>query len=148
MPDRISDDLMVSPDEGELKALAEIAEALETADELALMWEGTDPVLVPESLRDALERIVGYLAANASVAIQPYDEVLTTQEAADLLGVSRPHLIQLLDTEGIPYEPAGTPGKHRRIPLSALLVYRDRRRAAAVAAGHLDLMRAKEVLEK
>ncbi|MCH6468409.1 excisionase family DNA-binding protein [Sinomonas terrae] len=55
------------------------------------------------------------------------DQQLTTQQAADLLGISRPTLIKLLDKHEIPYEqPSG--GRHRRLRLSDVLEYRERRR--------------------
>jgi excisionase family DNA binding protein len=50
---------------------------------------------------------------------------LTTHEAADVLGVSRPTLIKLLEQERIPYE---TPHLHRRIRLVDLLAYQETRR--------------------
>lgn len=54
----------------------------------------------------------------------PYHQEITTQDAADYLGVSRPYLIKLLDTEDIPYHYVGS---QRRIRLSDLEEYRRQR---------------------
>lgn len=55
----------------------------------------------------------------------PLAQRLTTQEAADLLGISRPTMVKLLDDGKLPFE---QPGRHRRIRLDDLLTYRDERR--------------------
>ncbi|MPZ53477.1 MAG: helix-turn-helix domain-containing protein [Acidimicrobiia bacterium] len=49
---------------------------------------------------------------------------LTTQEAAELLGISRPTLVKVLEDGEIPYE---QPGRHRRIKLADVLEFRDQR---------------------
>ena len=78
-----------------------------------------------------LHQVVEAMQQGLAVTVVPQTMVLTTQQAADLLGVSRPTLIKLLDSDQIPYERIGT---HRRIQLRDLLTYREQRRAAQYAA--------------
>ncbi len=66
---------------------------------------------VRQLLRDA---VLAHLAG-------PADDELSTQEAAKLLGVSRPTLIRMLDAKDIPYRT--TKGNHRRVPRRALVAY-------------------------
>ncbi len=75
---------------------------------------------LPASVLRILVEIARALARGQSIAVLHYDEELTTQEAADLLQVSRPFLVRLLD----PYHKVGT---HRRIYLRDLLAYKDER---------------------
>jgi excisionase family DNA binding protein len=82
-------------------------------------------VELPDQLHAALTRVVDALARGLAVTIAPQHTTLTTQQAADMLGVSRPTLIKLLDEGKIPYD---KPNSHRRIKLSDLLAYQDRRR--------------------
>ncbi len=80
------------------------------------------PVVVVRLLHD----IVHHLANDRVVSIVPMHKQLTTQQAADLLNVSRPHLIALLERGEIPHT---RPGKHRRIKFSDVMEYKRRRDA-------------------
>jgi excisionase family DNA binding protein len=93
---------------------------------VTLTGEDGDTVQVPEELRSVLASIVNAMRRGQAVTFAPLGQRLTTQQAADLLGVSRPTLIKLLETGAIPFE---TPGRHRRIRLSDLLDYQAVRRA-------------------
>jgi excisionase family DNA binding protein len=93
--------------------------------------EAGDRIELPLELYRMLRQVVEALQRGLAVTIAPHTMALTTQEAADLLGVSRPTVIKLLDGSKIPYERVGS---HRKILLRDLLEYRERRRAEQYAA--------------
>lgn len=88
-------------------------------------------VPLPEQLRFLLKDIVKELADGRSLILMPEDKQLTTQQAGELLGMSRPYVIRLLDAGEMPYNLVG---KHRRIALRDVLAYAKRRAAARKAA--------------
>ncbi|WP_216211309.1 excisionase family DNA-binding protein [Amycolatopsis aidingensis] len=90
-----------------------------------------DRVELPAELYRVLRQVAEALQAGLAVSIAPVTKTLTTQQAADLLGVSRPTVIRLLDEKEIPFEKVGN---RRRILLRDLLDYRKKRRAAQYAA--------------
>jgi excisionase family DNA binding protein len=89
---------------------------------------------IPEELYDIMQIILKLLQEGRGVTIMPEDEQLTTQAAANILGVSRPFLVeQLLESGKIPYTYAAS---HRRIALADLLRYmrkRDKERHEAIS---------------
>lgn len=93
---------------------------------------GPEPLVVPRSAVEFFARVLAHLAAGRGMSLVPQHAELTTQEAADLLNVSRPYLIGLLSAGEIEYR---TVGKHRRIRADTLMDYKrqddQRRRAAA-----------------
>jgi excisionase family DNA binding protein len=102
-------------------------------DPLQLTLEDNGEVVtMPRVAVDLLVRVLANLAAGQGVTLVPAHAELSTQQAADLLNVSRPYLIKLLDERQIDYRTVGT---HRRIKASSLMDYKRhddaRRRAAA-----------------
>lgn len=75
---------------------------------------------LPRRMLKLFEKALGAIAAGKSVEISSLSSELTTQEAADLLRVSRPHLIKLLDARKIPHKMTGT---HRRVLLEDVRKY-------------------------
>lgn len=92
-------------------------------------------LVLPPKVFEVLRGVVEALARGQAVTIAPVQQRLTTQEAADLLGVSRPTLVKLLQSGEIPFE---QPGRHRRVRLADVLAYRDR--ASQERRGALDRM--------
>jgi excisionase family DNA binding protein len=90
------------------------------------------PVELPTSVREVLVRVVRELAEGNAVTVLPVHAELTTQEAADLLNVSRPYLIGLLDGHLLPC--TRTAGSHRRLRLADVLAYKRSRDAERRAA--------------
>lgn len=93
--------------------------------------EPGDQVELPAEVYKVLRQVVEALRQGLAVTVAPLTQTLTTQQAADLLGVSRPTLIKLLDLGKVPFERAGT---HRRVLLRDVLAYREQRRAEQYAA--------------
>jgi excisionase family DNA binding protein len=83
-----------------------------------------EEVQLPEAAYQVLKQAIHLLAQGQAVAIVPYNKMLTTQQAAELLNVSRPHLIKLLNSDRIPFHMVGT---HRRVRFDDLMKYRGRR---------------------
>ncbi|WP_456695503.1 helix-turn-helix domain-containing protein [Aeromicrobium sp. P5_D10] len=85
-----------------------------------------DQVELPAAAHQVLLQVLEAMEAGKAVTVAPQSQLLTTQQAADLLGVSRPTVVKLIDAGELP---ADTPGKRRRmVKLHDLLEYRARRR--------------------
>lgn len=130
----------VLPDEKEINAAAESSRQL--AAFLSTKVETQRIELIDESQhREVIElpvfalrllgEILSELALGNSVKVVPIHAELTTQEGADMLNVSRPHLIKLLDEGALPHTKTG---RHRRIKFNDLMAYKEQRDQASYAA--------------
>lgn len=80
---------------------------------------------LPEPMFHLLARMAEVLARGDAVTIVPVGRELTTQQAADLLNVSRQYLVRLLDDKELPF--TRTEGKHRRLRIEDVLAYKTKR---------------------
>lgn len=88
--------------------------------------DGTE-LPIDDDLFQVLKEILPALEnRRTTVTISPTDSEMTTQQAADILNVSRPHLIKLLDNNEIPYVKTGS---HRRIKVKDVMDYKEKRDA-------------------
>lgn len=78
-------------------------------------------VSIPLPAFHFLSTILKHMAQGKAVSIIPSDAEVTTQQAADMLNVSRPHIVKLLEEGALPFRKVGT---HRRIKLRDLDIYR------------------------
>lgn len=131
-------------DEASREDIVDFARTIRQIEEYLLRTSGEHAQLVgpdgssraiPTQVFRALEQVANALANGKGVTVAPYSTLMTTQEAADFLGVSRPTLVKLLDTGEMEFEKRG---RHRKVTLRALVDYQSRsrqeRRSALIEA--------------
>lgn len=127
----------ILPDEKEIAAAVEsrrqlaafLSTKLETQRiELVDEQQKRQVVEMPAFALRLLDNILSELALGNAVKVVPIHAELTTQEAADLLNVSRPHLVKLLDEGVIPHTKTG---RHRRVRFADLMAYKELRDRAS-----------------
>jgi excisionase family DNA binding protein len=110
--------------------LREIIAAQAAGDaKLRVLGEDRKPaeITLTPGLSDLLLKVLRHIGSGDAVTLVPVSQMLTTQQAADILNVSRPFLIKLLDREEIKHTMVG---RHRRIRAEDLFAYREQRAAA------------------
>ena len=121
------------PDEKEIAAAAAssrqlaafLTSKLETQRiELVDESQQREVVELPTFALRLLGEILSELALGNAVKVVPIHAELTTQEGADMLNVSRPHLVKLLDNGVLPHTKTG---RHRRIKFTDLMAYKEQR---------------------
>jgi excisionase family DNA binding protein len=81
----------------------------------------SEELMLPPSVLRLLVRVLDEMGQGNGVTVTPLHAELTTQQAADILNVSRPHLVKLIDEGAIPSHKVGT---HRRVRTEDLLAYK------------------------
>ena len=104
--------------------LAELAKLFTKPDHVALIDGQGNRTHIPEVLFTHLARIIRLMSEHKAIVMMPEDEAFTTQAAANYLGVSRQHLVDLLDRKEIPHHKVGT---HRRVTFKDILAFEHKR---------------------
>ncbi len=132
MEDRIRRMTPVAAPPEQRAEVAELSRVLEKiahppkakAPKCKLVGPSGEALPIPESVFFLLERVVEVMARGDAITVVPVGKEVTTQQAADLLNVSRQYLIRLLDHGRIPFRKTG---KHRRLRIDDVLVFKDQR---------------------
>ena len=81
-----------------------------------------EAIEIPRSVFNVLMKVLAIMSEGKAFSLIPMDKELTTQQAADILNVSRPYLNKILDLGEIPHRKVG---RNRRIKFSDLLEYKE-----------------------
>jgi len=124
-------DRTVTPSDSDKRIASETSQFLEPlvshSHEVQVQFVGEDVsnqiLSIPAPALRLLNEILKEMAKGNAVTLIPIHALLTTQEAADILNVSRPFLIGLLEAGKIPYQRLGS---HRRILFKDLMTFKDK----------------------
>jgi excisionase family DNA binding protein len=109
-------------EEGQVNALRDL---LRREGKARLIGRGGEPAIeLPDTIFDLLLRILEGMQDGKAISIVPVMQDLTTQQAAGMLGVSRPFFVKILESGKLPFHLTGT---HRRVYLKDLLAYKQYR---------------------
>ena len=121
----------IAPDKRETASVQRLrsfmeAQHVSTTKHASLVSPDGETLEIPTSIYKVLVQAVVAMSQGSAVSIIPVHHELTTQQAANLLNISRPHLVKLLDAGEVPFHKTGA---HRRIYFEDLTRYRDVRDA-------------------
>lgn len=128
-------DHTVLPPTDDSSSLLGLVAVLKHFNHVALVDPDGNETPLPFEVYEALRDVVTAMANGQAITIAPHETILTTQGAADLLGISRPTLVRLLEAGEIPFT---QPGRHRRVSLADLIAYQQRERNSRLQT--LDVM--------
>lgn len=124
MPTTLHEQTVMPPTD--LSSLSRFANGLSSVPARArLVGPDGSELELPAEMYELLRHVVTALSQGVAISIAPRNTMLTTQEAADLLGISRPTLVRLLTVGEIPHTMRG---RHRRVLLRDIVDYQERTR--------------------
>ncbi|MDN5976629.1 helix-turn-helix domain-containing protein [Acidipropionibacterium jensenii] len=104
------------------------SQALADPDSRPRLVMGSKTIDLPPQVAEILGQVVAAMCDGLAVTVAPQTRELSTQQAADLLGISRPTLVRLLEEGEIPFMKAR---RHRRVMLADILEFQKRQRHQA-----------------
>ena len=123
------------PSANEKAAANQLRQILAADTKLRVLDEerGNAEITLTPGLSSLLMELLRYVGSGDAVTLVPVSQMLTTQQAADILNVSRPYLISLLEKGDMEFTLVG---RHRRIKAETLFAYkriRDEKRSKALS---------------
>ncbi len=113
--------IVQAKNEAELKEIKELKQKISNINTFFMIKTEGQEIQLPPIIAQVLNEIINILSNNGSLTLIPMDKELTTQQAADILNVSRPYIVKLLQNNEIPYRKVGT---HRKILMKDLIEYK------------------------
>jgi len=112
----------ITASENERPALKKIEDVLNQEKRRPrLIGPDGEEIELPLSVFQVLRQIIYHMMRGRAISVVPINKELTTQEAADILNVSRPYFVKLLEEGTIPFNVVGT---HRRVRFDTLMEYK------------------------
>ena len=116
------------PTREEINSAADATKAIAVAPELdgglRISGKNDEPVKIAPAVGELIIELLGHVSNGNMVKLIPVGTMLTTQQTADMLNMSRPHLTKVIKEGQMTVEKGG---KHRHVPLASLMKYRDQK---------------------
>lgn len=107
----------------EIETIKQLKKLISKAEnkELQISTSNGESIALPNSVTDIFRTVINVIAQGKGISLIPVAEEVTTTQGAEILNISRPYLMRLIENGEIPYHQVGT---HKRINLQDLLEYK------------------------